>query len=257
MNGGATPGNKPAGRITVDCTTCGAKPNGLCRDYPRGVLRQIARYKCCDRTTPADQDLIDPGQPCDAIHNLVAGWVFLYNLSPDGRRQIVHFALPGAILGFFPAKRRATYGARALTDAVVCVIPRANLDPLIRERPDIGMRLAWLVARDRSLAYDHLASAGRLSARERVAHLLLELVVRYQAQWPTQQVGEIPLPLTQEHVGDAVGLSAVHVNRVLRILHQDRIISFHHRRLRILDPDRLWQVADLDPQTIHSWTQSE
>jgi CRP-like cAMP-binding protein len=110
--------------------------------------------------------------------------MFLYSLLEDGRRQILHFALPGAVLGFHPAQgAMATYSVRALTDAVVCVISRKALEPLSKQGPEIGLRLAWMISRDRSLAFDHLTSIGRQSARERVAHLLLELFVRYRGQW--------------------------------------------------------------------------
>lgn len=253
MNGRWTPSSGASTRITVDCETCPARSDGLCRDCSPDVLRTIARYKADDREIKAGQELFSLGQPCEAIYNLVEGWVFLYNLLPDGRRQILHFALPGAVLGFHPGQKKGTYGAQALTDAVVCVLPHANLVPLSREQPDIGMRLAWLVARDRSLSYDHLTSIGRHSARERVAHLLLELSVRCRNQWPGQRGEQMALPLTQEHIADATGLSAVHVSRVLSGLYQDGILSYHYRQLRILDPDRLWDVADLDPQVVHSW----
>lgn len=256
MHGTALPRLDDA-RWQVDCARCQAKPDGLCHDQSPALLREIARYKAGDRRIAAGEHVIGPGQPGDALYNLVEGWVCVYHLAPDGARQILHFALPGAVLGFFPAKQRASYAAQALTEAVVCVMPHAHLERLLRARPELALRLAWLVARDRSLAYDHLASIGRLSARQRVAHLLLELVIRYRARRPARPIGELLLPLTQEHIGDAMGLSAVHVNRVLRGLYQDAILSFHHHRLRILDADRLWAIADPDPQTVHSWTQAD
>lgn len=218
------------------------------------MLHLIAGYKAGDREFQAGKEIFSLGAPCDAVYNLVSGWVFRYNLLDDGRRQILDFALPGAVLGFHPAHgAMATFGAQALTDAVVCVIPREALDRLSRKHPEIGMRLAWLISRDRSLAFDHLTSLGRRSARERVAHLLLELFIRYRAQWPGSRIEEMHLPLTQEHIGDATGLTFVHVNRVLRDLRQDGIVEFHYRRLRILDPDKLIDVAGIDPQLAMSW----
>jgi CRP/FNR family transcriptional regulator len=180
--------------------------------------------------------------------------MFLYTLLEDGRRQILHFALPGAVLGFHPGRgAMMTYGAQALTDTVVCVIPRKALESLSKQRPEIGMRLATLISRDRSLAFDHLTSIGRQSARERVAHLLLELFVRYRGQWLGSRIDGMQLPLTQEHIGDATGLTFVHVNRVLRDLREEGIVEFHYRRLRILDPDKLIDVAGTDPQLAMSW----
>lgn len=217
-------------------------------------MRDIAGYRLGEQKIGAGQDVFGPRTSCDAIYNLVDGWVLLYNLLEDGRRQILHFALPGAVLGFYPAHgAMTTYGAQALTDSVVCVIPHRALDPLSKKHPEIGMELAWLISRDLSLAFDHLTGVGRQSARERVAHLLLELFVRYRAQWPGSRIEEMHLPLTQEHIGDATGLTFVHVNRVLRNLRRDGILEFSYRRLRILNPDKLVDVAGIDPHLAMSW----
>ena len=241
-------------RVTVDCQSCRARTDGLCEGCAPEVLRVIAGYKSGDRLVKAGQDLFSLGEPCDSIYNLVDGWVFQYNLLEDGRRQILNFALPGAVLGFHPARgAMATYSAQALTDAVVCVLPHKAFAQLSREQPAIGLRLAWLVSRDRSLAFDHLTSIGRHSARERVAHLLLELFIRCRSQWPGHRIAEMHLPLTQEHIGDATGLTGVHVNRVLNELREDGIIAFRYRRLQILDPDKLVEVAGIDPQLTFSW----
>jgi len=87
-----------------------------------------------------------------------------------------------------------------------------------------------------------------------VAHLILELFIRCRAQWPGDRVEEMCLPLTQEHIGDATGLTGVHVSRVLGDLGKDGILKFSYRRLRILDPDKLVDVAEVDPQLLLSWT---
>lgn len=242
------------GRTLVDCHNCQARSDGLCAGAPPETLRVIAGHKVGDREIKAGQDVFGLGEACNSIYNLVSGWVFRYNLLEDGRRQILDFALPGAVLGYHPIRNSmTTFGAQALTDSVVCVIPQDALSPLSEEHPQIGLRLAWLISRDRSLAFDHLTSIGRQSARERVAHLLLELFLRCRLQWPGYRIEEMQLPLTQEHIGDATGLTFVHVNRVLRDLRQDGIVEFHYRRLRILDPDKLVDVAGIDPQLVLSW----
>jgi CRP-like cAMP-binding protein len=214
---------------------------------------QFDEYKSADRTFSAGCDLFRFGDRRDAIYKLVDGWVALYSLLENGSQQILQFALPGALLGFAPG-RVMTYGAQALTDATVCVVPYDSLYSMLRKNPEAGMELAWLISRDRCLAYDHLSSVGRQSARERVAHLLLELFIRYRMRWPGHRSEEMQLPLTQEHIGNATGLTGIHVNRVLRELRKDGILEFHYRRLRILNPDRLIDVAGVDPHVALSWT---
>ena len=241
-------------RLDVDCRDCPVRINGLCRSLTPETLRLLANCKLRSRKLKAGQDLIGQGEPCDSVFNLVEGWIALYAISENGRRQIVHFALSGAIVGLESiGGATASYGAQALTDVTICEIPRQALGPLSEARPEIGMRLASMIGRDRSLSLEHVISLGQQSARERVARLLLELFVRSRAQWPGHAVEELLLPLTQEHIGDATGLTGVHVNRVLSRFRRDGILEFHYRRLKIVDPDRLLEIAGVSPHSAMSW----
>lgn len=212
------------------------------------------RYASYDREIKAGADLFRLGDKGEALYRLVDGWAVLYNLMEDGRRQILQFALPGTVLAFLPIRDAVmNYSAQALTDVVVGVVPHAKLGRLWKDDPEIGMQLVNQISQDRSLAYDHISSVGRRSARERVAHLLLELFLRSRLRWPGHRSEEMYLPLTQEHIGDATGLTGVHVNRVLRDLRREGIAEFHYRRLRILNPDKLVDVAGIDPHLALSW----
>lgn len=223
-------------------------------DHAAGVLTLTDRYKSVDRQIKAGCDLFRVGERGEGLYSLIDGWVALYNLLDDGRRQILQFALPKSVLAFLPAHGgMMSYGAQALTDTVVGIVPHEDLGQLCRENPGMGMQLAGLISQDRGLAYDHLSSIGRRSARERVTYLLLELFIRTRMRWPGHRIEEMHLPLTQEDIGDATGLTGVHVNRVLRDLRQDRIAEFHYRRLRILNPDKLIDVAGIDPHVALSW----
>ena len=244
--------------IPVDRQAYPAYMNGFASDHAARVLQVTDRYKSVEREFKAGCDLFRVGEKGDAIYSLIAGWVALYNLQEDGRKQILQFALPGAVLAFIPARGAMMhYSAQALTDAVVCVITHEKLERISLDNPEIGMRLAALISQDRSFAYDHLSSIGRCSARERVAYLLLELFIRYRMRWPGHRIEEMHLPLTQEHIGDATGLTNVHVNRVLRDLRNEGIVEFHYRRLQILNPDKLVDVAGIDPHVALSWLKDE
>lgn len=222
--------------------------------YLGQALHVAGQYKSADREVKAGSDLFRLGEVGEAIYILVDGWVALYHLLQDGRSQILQFALPGAVLAFVPMPGALlSYSAQALTDAVVSVVSHKNLGRLARDCPEVGMQLAGQMSQDRSLAYDQLSSVGRRSARERIAHLLLELFLRSRMRWPGNCLEEMYLPLTQEHIGDATGLSGVHVNRVLRDLYKEGILGFQYRRLRILNPDKLVDVAGIDPQVVMAW----
>ena len=232
--------------------------DGPASTYPGHVLHLAGRYKSADREVKAGSDLFRLGERGEAIYSLVDGWVALYSLLEDGRRQILQFALPGTVLAFVPIQGALmNYSAQALTDAVVSIIPHKNLGRLAKDFPEIGMQIAGLISQELNLAYDQLSSVGQRSARERVAHLLLELFIRSRMRWPGHRTEEMYLPLTQEHIGDATGLTGVHVNRVLRDLRKQGILEFHYRRLRILNPDALVDIAALDPHVVMAWIGDE
>lgn len=240
--------------LARDCPPCPGSWKGAASCRPRRIPGTTGRYNSIDREVKAGRDLFRLGETGEAIYNLVDGWVALYTLLQDGRRQIVQFALPGTVLAFVPTPCAVlSYSAQALTDAVVCTIPHGSLARLARDYPELGMQLAGLISQDRSLAYDQLSSIGRRSARERVAHLLLELFMRSRMRWPGHRSEAMHLPLTHEDIGDATGLSGVHVNRVLQDLRKRGILEFHYRRLRILDPDKLVDVAAIEPNIAMSW----
>lgn len=249
---------RTARKIPSDSSNNSIRKDECGTDRAASVLRIANRYKSTDRKIKSGCDLFRMGEGGEALYSLVDGWVALYNLLDDGRRQILQFALPGTVLAFLPARGgKMTYGAQALTDAVVSIVPHENLWQLCKDNPEVGMELAGLISHDRSLAYDHLSSIGRRSARERLAYLLLELFIRSRMRWPGHRIEEMHLPLTQEDIGDATGLTGVHVNRMLRDLRREGIVEFHYRRLRILNPDRLVDVAEIDPHVALSWINNE
>jgi CRP/FNR family transcriptional regulator len=250
--------NAPRARVERD-TVCVHEVRQSGQQW-QGILPAIAGYASGERKVKAGSDLYSVGERCDAIFVVISGWVAVYDLLQDGRRQILQFVLPGALLRFNPdSGAAAMFGAEALTDVTVCTMCHASLVALLKDHPEVGMRFAELIARDRNLSFDHLTSIGRRSARERVARLLLELFVRYRAQWPGRLhlPEEMQLPLTQEHIADATGLTNVHVNRVLSELRDKGIVLFHYRKLVILDPDRLVEVAAIDPHLALGWMQRE
>lgn len=231
-----------------------AHHSASCHSSALQASHAVAQFRSADLKLKAGQDLFAAGDPCNAVHILAEGWMILYTLQEDGRRQILHFALPGAMLSRHPLiDAAATYSVQALTDSTVYVIPHETLQPLFDQHPEFAVQMAYWLCHDRCAAFAHLTSVGRGSSRERVAHLLAELFVRCRSQWPGYRISAMRLPLTQEHIGDATGLSSVHVNRVLRELAKERIVEFHYHRLNVLDPDRLMEAGCADPGVVRLW----
>ena len=173
------------------------------------------------------------------------GWLHSSVVLGNGSRQIMRFHFQGDLLGLpllaFP---RAPETVTAVTDAILCPFSRERLAALIGDHPRLAsMILALTVAARVSLA-DRLASIGRTSARARVSSLLCELYMRLKTLGLAEE-GRFQLPLTQEEIGDATGLTAVHVNRMVRSLVEDGIISRNGGgHVQVVDEKRLCADAN-------------
>ncbi len=204
--------------------------------YLDGLQRNVQRFA-------AGADLIVEGESCDRIFVLQQGWTFSYKMLPDGRRQILNFGLPGDFLGVRASLfETAEHSRAALTDVVVSSFPARMIAEICRTRPEIALAIQWASAREQAMLAEHLVSLGRRSAYERLAHLLLELLNRLQL---VGMAGEASyaLPLTQEILADALGLSIVHVNRTLRKLRERGLVETRDRKVVIRNVDRLADEA--------------
>src|SRR5262249_50093850 len=124
--------------------------------------------------------------------------------------------------------------------------PRQKLDTIIENNPRLAVLLCRQITADEARAHDHLANLGLRGARERIAHLLLELYVRLHHRLPNQPSETLHLPLSQGHIGQALGLTYVHVSRTLQILREQKIVRFANQRLEIIDPPALIAAAGVE-----------
>jgi CRP-like cAMP-binding protein len=233
------------------CAACPVREWALCQPIPDADLDIVDRFKTGHRDVTAGADFYRQGEVSQELFTVVAGWGCQYTLLEDGRRQITRIILPGDFVGYQPdLAAPADHSAQALTDMNLCVFPRNNILDLFREHPELAVRMTWMLARDEGRSQEWMTSIGRRSARERVSHLLLELYYRIRLRHPEPVGSSIPLPLTQEHIGDALGLTSVHVNRTLRELREENLLVLSNRTLQILDPDGLAEVAGFEPETV-------
>lgn len=189
------------------------------------------------------RELVHQGQPGHTAYILQAGWGCSFKLMPDGGRQIITFPLPGDCVGLRSALlRTADHSFSALTDAIVSKVEVRHMLEIFTEYPHIGAAVLWATSRDEAVVVEHLASIGRRSALERTAHLFLELYDRLRLVGLASD-GQFACPLTQFLLADALGLSAIHVNRVLRRLRERELLSFHHHQVTIHDPVALKALA--------------
>ncbi len=150
--------------------------------------------------------------------------------------------MPGDLIG---ARGAASDPVEAVTDASLCVLSRTRLRAMLDDQPALAVSFAQLVARSNALLSERLASLGRRDAAQRVGALMLELAARQNAGVPPKDE-DVAVPLRQTQLGDALGLSAEHVNRALATLRRERLLTLRSRTLRLHDPDALARLCGWD-----------
>lgn len=174
---------------------------------------------------------------------VLSGWVAEERSLADGRRQIVRLHLPGDLTGHCGAQSTARSDLVALTEAQVADC--SGLRSLIAGKhvmSPVVSALRHLTEAGEEAALRHVVRLGRMTARERTAHVLLELYERL-TRVDLVHGRAMPMPLTQEQTADYLGLSVVHVNRTLQQLRRDRLIETHHRSVTVLDMRQLAGVC--------------
>ena len=161
------------------------------------------------------------GDPADDVFGVSQGVVRLYKLLPDGRRQILSFALPGDFLGLPHAERRS-FSADAVGEVVLCRFPRGELTRHIRSSPDMMRLLIEFATRELATAQDQLLLLGNGSAEEKVAIFLVNWRNRLARLSVFSET--VPLPMRRQDIADFLGLKLETVSRTLAKLEQQNVI---------------------------------
>jgi len=188
------------------------------------------------------------GEPPTAIRPLLEGIACGHKDFRDGRRQIIALLLPGDICGGHGRLRAPMdHGVRALTRARVASIPADGFAAILERHPAIAEALHKAALVDQAILRAWIVNLGQRDAHERMAHLFCELAHRMEAGGLQRDDSGFRLPLTQQELGSALGLTSVHVNRVVKRLRTETLIDLDHGVLRIHDLPRLEVLADFDP----------
>lgn len=182
----------------------------------------------------------------DHVFLLMSGAVFRYKVLPDGRRQALTLGLPGDFIGFPSCLfGLAVNSVAALSDVVASEIELSRLFEVFTGFPRLGAALYWASACDIALYGERLTDIGRRSAYERLAHLLLELLMRLKTVGLAQE-RSYDFPLTQELMADLLGLSTPHVNRMIRCLREEGLATIEGSRVVIHDIEALESLAGFE-----------
>ena len=198
--------------------------------------RKLARHR----------EVIVAGRRYDHLFILCSGVVSRYKVLPDGKRQVLNVGLPGDFIGFPSCLFEvAVNSVAALTEVELSFVPFGKLFELFTRFPRVGTALFWTSACDAAVYGEPLVDLGRRSAYERLAHLILELLVRLRAVGLADELS-YPLPLTQELMADVLGLSGPHTNRMIRCLRDEGLATIEGQRVNIHDLVSLSALAGFE-----------
>ncbi|MGX7953501.1 Crp/Fnr family transcriptional regulator [Tsuneonella sp. HG249] len=199
------------------------------------------------RSLRAGESLICEGDSSTLVANVISGLIKLTTSSADGREQIVGVAYPSDFIGR-PFGPTTNYSAVALTDATVCVFPRAQFDRFATEHPALGQKLLerTLAELDRTRKWMHLL--GRKSAEGRLASFLLELSHRLpdspQTAGRTAKGKVFELPFSRQQIADILGLTIETVSRQMTVFKRNGVMGFLSRRtIELRDRAALEEMA--------------
>lgn len=210
----------------------------------------LSRMLADIRTFDGRRDIIRVGENPEFVHLMIDGWACRYSIVDDGQRQITAFLVPGDFCdAHIIMLGQMDHSIGALGQARVAFISKALMAE-VAERPCLTRALWWASLVDEGVLRAWLVNMGRRDASDRVAHLVCELHARLLSVGMGGN-NTFEMPLTQEDLGDALGLSPVHINRVLRRLRERGLMTFSNRKIVIQDIEALKQEAGFNPLYLH------
>ncbi len=217
------------------CVECRVRLVSVCGSLELSELEELERISHVTSFAPKAM-LFEQGAPAGCVFNVTEGVVRLYKSLPDGRRQIMGFALPGDFLGLALMDR---YGvtAEAVTPVRVCRFMRPSFLTYVYDKPHLLKRLHEFAGHELSLAQDQMLLLGRKTAEEKVAAFLIALQARYSRIGPVSVT--VPLMMSRQDIADYLGLTIETVSRTLTKLAREKIILIVPDGVRLLSAERL------------------
>ena len=203
------------------------------------------------RQIPARTVMVRRGEPISQSIFLISGMMSRHMDARDGQRQLVGLNLPGDFVDLhgYPLQR-LDHDVATLSAVEVAVIPHRRITELVEAHPHLGRMMWFSTLLEAALHREWIFRIGRLDAGGRVAHFLSELNARLQAVGRSDQ-GSFDFPLTQQDLGEVCGLTSVHVNRTLRKLREDGLVTITDRVATIHNRMRLAEIGEFAPDYLY------
>lgn len=204
----------------------------------------LAELEKDNRTYKKRTEIWNLDDGIENLHVVQKGWLMSYTVLQDGRRQVLEIHYPGDVVGLADIPfRHSTSNLMALEECVLCPFPKSSVDVIFSQSPRLTALLFTLAMIDKAINLDRLRVLGRMSARERLAHILLEVHSRLTLTKGVLNNG-FRMPLSQFELADALGLTNVSVSNAFGKLEAENLISRNAGNIKLLDTDAMIQMSD-------------
>lgn len=256
MNQEITPPLIPVTRNKTSCSNCSVRRLALFHNVPAEDLAWTETFRENQFQIAPHQIIAEEGKPCDYLFTVYHGWFAIYKALKNGKRHILRVALPGDILCFQANMFNApmTYSVESLSEGLLCAFPKKTLPEVLTQNHFVANRLSEMNARDMSMCQSNLLAVAQKSAKEKIAHFCIEIYFRIKVAYPDIDKSNIFFPLSQEEIGDATGLTKIHVNRTLKKLKDEKLLEIKSKRLNIIELDELCTLSEFDKSHVNVYS---
>lgn len=204
------------------------------------------------RTVPPRHNMIIAGQPIEFSTLLLDGTMCRYMDDRQGMRQLVALQVPGDFVDLhaFPLKH-LDHDVATITECRVAIVPHARLEEIMEKYPHLARMLWFSTLLDAAMHREWIFRLGRLDAAGRIAHFFAEINLRLELVGRSDG-NSFALPITQNDLAEALGMTTVHVNRVLRALREQGVMTFRGGVVNIEDVTKLHRVAEFEPGYLYT-----
>ncbi len=231
----------------------------------KALLRRISFYADLDTTDQQvimeldgreqhftkNTEIVDAGQEMDSVLIVKEGWAIRYKSLEDGRRQVLNILLPGDMFDLqVLVAAEADHSVKTVTDLTAFSVKPSVFRRLLTESGKLTLAFWWMQVQEEAFLREQIVRNGQQTARERIGHFLLELHRRVQIAGEGTGDG-FRVPLTQTVIADALGLTPIHTNRVLRQLERDGLLERDNGWIQFTDAARLADISQFDPAYFH------
>lgn len=228
------------------CQNCQIRTSALFGELETHQLDKARALRSSQLIFSTGEHLYHEGDSTEHAYTLYDGWVILYKSLENGDRQILRFALAGDFLCYKVGKNKILdHSAIAVSDVTLCAFPIDRFKSTISQLPDLALALGSMTTLISERCHTTLTTIASHPAESKVAFLLLSIFVREYDRTDKKEDYCIPFPITQKDIGDALGLTSIHVNRVVQNLRKQGLIECKNKCLKVPDQKALAKVAKI------------